>query len=98
MTLHPLAEDIGLAEQLESWIKSTEGFELCMPRTLALCVFRLAPSDVPQEQLNALNKKLADRLNKRNDLFFTPTSIPDDIYVSASVSWKPLPETGDRSS
>lgn len=76
------SEDIDLAANLETWINNTDKFELCVPRTLALCVFRLAPQGYSKEQLNALNKILADRLNERNDLFFTPTSIPDDIYVS----------------
>lgn len=62
-------------------MENDSAFELCVSRTLALCVFRLAPEGVRNEDLNSLNKALASRLNEREEVFYTPTMIPENISV-----------------
>ena len=68
-------------------------FEIVTPPSLALLVFRLRPSSLETKpnsppglqdpELNLLNQKLHIRLDKRSDVFLTPTTLHSkerDIY------------------
>lgn len=88
MTLNAFTEDIHLAEQLEQHIQKATDLELCVPRRLALCVFRLAPEGQSLEQCNALNRALASRLDARKDLFLTPSVLPGGVSVSGCTCSK----------
>jgi aromatic-L-amino-acid decarboxylase len=69
-------QGIGHCSALAEIVKASDKFELVVPPTLALLVFRLkAPSDVEasDEGLNALNDRLYARLDARYDVFLTRT-------------------------
>ena len=67
-----------MADYLERMIEESPDFELLVPKSLALLVFRYHPQDraYTQSELNALNKKLHTALAKRGDIILTQTVLP----------------------
>jgi aromatic-L-amino-acid decarboxylase len=63
-----IREAIRLAELFESWIRDTEGWELCAPRRFSLVCFRRAGSD-------ADNEALLDRVNSGGEAFLSHTRL-----------------------
>src|ERR671932_1077914 len=63
-----IREAIRLAELFESWIRDTEGWELCAPRRFSLVCFRRAGSD-------ADNEALLDRVNSGGEAFLSHTKL-----------------------
>ena len=68
---------IELAKQFEQWVAGDSRFELMAPRTINLVCFRFNPKDgdLTEDELEALNKSLMDKLNKSGKLFFTHTKL-----------------------
>lgn len=67
-----------MADFLEKMIQDSPGFELLVPKSLALLVFRYHPQDreYTQQELNALNQKLHAALASRHDIILTQTVLP----------------------
>ncbi|KAJ9100086.1 hypothetical protein QFC19_005766 [Naganishia cerealis] len=69
-----------MANLLEKMIQGSPDFELLVPKSLALLVFRYHPSDrqYSQSELNDLNKQLHATLASRGDIILTQTVLPAD--------------------
>ncbi|KAJ9116568.1 hypothetical protein QFC20_000500 [Naganishia adeliensis] len=67
-----------MADFLEKMIQDSPDFELLVPKSLALLVFRYHPQDreYTQQELNALNQKLHAALASRHDIILTQTVLP----------------------
>jgi aromatic-L-amino-acid decarboxylase len=67
-----------MADFLERMIQDSPDFELLVPKSLALLVFRYHPQDrdYTQQELNTLNQKLNTALAARHDIILTQTVLP----------------------
>lgn len=67
-----------MADYLEKMIQESPDFELLVPKSLALLVFRYHPQDreYTQSELNDLNKNLHAALATRGDIILTQTVLP----------------------
>jgi len=71
-----IAFHIELAGKLASKIEESNNFELIKPQHLALVCFRYAPPGINDtEQLNRLNHKLLDAINKTGKAYLTHTKV-----------------------
>lgn len=67
---------IELAKQFEQWVEKDTKFELMTPRTFSLVCFRYAPPGLQNEQeINACNERLLDRINAEGKIYLTHTKL-----------------------
>jgi aromatic-L-amino-acid decarboxylase len=68
---------IELAREFESWVRNDSRFEIIAPVTLNLICFRYRPSrrNFTEEQLEEINKRLMDELNRSGRMFLTHTKL-----------------------
>lgn len=66
-------EHIRLAQLLKQWITDDQRFELMAPVDFSLVCFRLNPQNVPEKQLNELNRTLLEAVNKTGETMLTHT-------------------------
>ena len=67
-------QTVACNELFATEIKKSQHFELLIPPSLALSVFRLVPrANSTLEELNDLNKKFYTRLSSRKDIALTQT-------------------------
>lgn len=66
---------INLAKQLAEMISSEPDFELTAPLSLNVVCFRYSPDRMPEENLNAINRKLNHQLNDTGKIYLTHTTI-----------------------
>ena len=66
---------VALANEFAHWIRDEEGFELLAPVSLALVCFRYRPKgmDANSEEVNALNKRLLQKVNGSGEVYLTHT-------------------------
>lgn len=86
-----LQEKIRLHIFLTQWLKKSieneEKFELMAPVILNTVCFRFNPNiSTKSQELNNLNKKLLNRLNKSGKLYLTHTKIKDSFVIRMVVS------------
>jgi aromatic-L-amino-acid decarboxylase len=103
-----------LCSRLATVVADSPIFELVTPPSLALLVFRLRSSSSSKKdqrlvaltdpELNLLNQKLHTRLDKRSDVFLTPTMLHSnerDIYClrfaigNIRTTWEDVQATWD---
>ena len=70
-----LDEKMDLAEWAQRRLEETPGIEIVAPAQLSLVAFRLRPEGVEGEELDALNRALLERINARQNVFLTGTSV-----------------------
>ena len=75
---HHVREHVGLAQELASWVREDERFELAAPVPLNLVCFRHKAGD-------AANQAIMDRLNQSGDLFLTHTKLDGKLTLRLSV-------------
>ena len=68
-----LRKSIGLAKDLEQWVGGQPELELMAARHFSLVCFRAKPSDVPDSELNELNRRLMGRINAYGNVFISQT-------------------------
>ncbi|MCK4699754.1 MAG: aminotransferase class V-fold PLP-dependent enzyme, partial [Bacteroidales bacterium] len=78
---------ISLAQWLKKSIEEEKGFELMAPVTLNTVCFRFNPNNtIKPQELNNLNEKLLNRLNKSGKLYLTHTKINGNFVIRMVVS------------
>ncbi|GAG66232.1 unnamed protein product, partial [marine sediment metagenome] len=78
---------ISLAQWLKKSIEEEKGFELMAPVTLNTVCFRFNPNNtIKPQELNNLNEKLLNRLNKSGKLYLTHTKIKGNFVIRMVVS------------
>ncbi len=75
---HHVRQHIEMAQQLASWIKQDDRFEVVVPPPLNLVCFRHRGGD-------DINEQLMDRLNQSGDLYLTHTRMQDRLTLRLCV-------------
>ncbi len=76
---------IGLARQFADWVEADRDFQLMAPRQLSLVCFRYKPEGIAGEKVNALNRRLLDKVNASSEVFLTHTSLKGNYSLRLSV-------------
>jgi aromatic-L-amino-acid decarboxylase len=75
---HHVRQHVEMAQQLASWIKQDDRFEVVVPPPLNLVCFRHRGGD-------DINEQLMDRLNQSGDLYLTHTRMQDRLTLRLCV-------------
>jgi aromatic-L-amino-acid decarboxylase len=70
-----LEEKLALARLAADRLREMEGIEMLAEPQLSLLAFRLAPAGIPEEELDALNRRFLDAVNARQRVFLTATRL-----------------------
>jgi aromatic-L-amino-acid decarboxylase len=70
-----LEEKLALARLAADRLREMEGIEILAEPQLSLLAFRLAPPGVAEGELNALNRRFQERINARQRVYLTATSL-----------------------
>lgn len=81
-----LRSHIAMAEEAESWVSSSENFEIVAPRRLALFNFRYHPPRLDDEtELERLNERLLHALNDGGRTYFTQNRVNGTYCLRWSI-------------
>lgn len=75
-----LAEKLDLAEWACRELETIDGIEIVAEPQLSILAFRLVPPGLDRDELDRLNQDLRDRINAKQHVFLTPTTL-DGRYV-----------------
>ena len=75
-----LDEKLDLAEWARQELETIDGIEIVAEPQLSILAFRLVRPDLDLDELNRLNQDLRDRINAKQHVFLTPTTL-DGRYV-----------------
>ena len=70
-----LEEKLALAHLAADRLRGMEAIEILAEPQLSLLAFRLAPPGVPEEELDALNRRFQERVNVRQRVYLTATNL-----------------------
>ncbi len=80
-----LDEKLDLAEWAERRLDETPGIEIVARARLSLVAFRLRPAGLEGEDLDALNQRLLERINARQNVFLTGTVVDSGFVLRICV-------------
>lgn len=75
---HHIREHIKLTQELVSWIKNDEHFEIAAPPTLNLVCFRHQAGD-------AINERILNQLNQSGDIYLTHTRLNGQFTLRIAI-------------
>lgn len=82
-----IREHLRLGEMFADFIDRHPNFERLAPTPLSTICFRVIPSTkMETNQINELNKKLMDEINKSGKLFLSHTKLHDKFAIRLSIS------------
>src|SRR5262249_59757495 len=72
-----IREHIRLSAELKSWIETSSDWEMMAPAPFSLVCFRARPSsaDYSEEELEKLNTRLLEAVNRRGKVFLSHTKL-----------------------
>lgn len=70
-----LEEKLALARMAADRLRGMAGIEILAEPQLSLLAFRLAPPGVPEDELGALNRRFQERVNARQRVYLTATTL-----------------------
>ena len=79
-----IREHIRLAELFKGWIEEHELFEVLAPVHLSLVCFRLNDGG-SEEELDALNKELIERINRSGKILLTQTTLKGKFVLRMAI-------------
>ena len=79
-----IREHIRLAELFKGWIEEHELFEVLAPVPLSLVCFRLNDGG-SEEELDALNKELIERINRSGKILLTQTTLKGKFVLRMAI-------------
>lgn len=79
-------EHISWAQQLKQWINDDPRFELMAPVEFSLVCFRLNPKNMPEKQLDKLNKQLLDSVNQTGKTMLTHTTLKGKYVIRFCIA------------
>lgn len=75
-------EHIRLASLFEEKIQNSEQFQLLVPRTLSVVVFRFfKPNETKAYDLNVFNEKLLENINRTGEIYLSHTLVDDKFAI-----------------
>ena len=80
-----LDEKLDLAEWATEELRAMPGMQILAEPQLSLVVFRLAPPDRGEGELNDLNRQLLDGINRRKNVYLTATTLEDRFALRICV-------------
>ena len=82
-----IREHIRLAKDFADWIESHPDFEKMAPTPFSVVCFRAHPKNINDvDELNALNEKLLDEINKSGKLFLSHTKLNGKFVIRIAIS------------
>ena len=82
-----IREHIRLAKDFADWIESHPDFEIMAPTPFSVVCFRAHPKNINDvDELNALNEKLLDEINKTGKLFLSNTKLNGKFVIRIAIS------------
>ncbi len=82
-----IREHIRLAKDFADWIESHPDFEIMAPTPFSVVCFRAHPKNINDvDELNALNEKLLDEINKSGKLFLSHTKLNSKFVIRIAIS------------
>ncbi|NIN73261.1 MAG: amino acid decarboxylase [Gemmatimonadetes bacterium] len=82
-----LREHIRLAQQFAGWIDEHPEFERLAPTPLSVVCFRARPAHIrdDEEELNAFNERLLQRLNAGGDIYLSHTTLDGSYTLRLAI-------------
>ena len=80
-----LDEKLDLAAWAEAALEEIPGVEIVARARLSLVAFRLRPEALGREELDALNRRLLERINARQNVFLTGTVVDQGFVLRVCV-------------
>ena len=82
-----IAHDIALARHLASRVEADPDLELAAPQSLSIVCFRYAPARLRKDngRLNALNKRLLERIQLGGQVFLAGTTLDERFVLRACI-------------
>ncbi|MDP4115369.1 MAG: pyridoxal-dependent decarboxylase [Bacteroidota bacterium] len=81
-----IREHISLAKMFEKLIVDSNEFELIAPVPFSTVCFRYNPGNMNEEQLNSINKKIMDNLNKSGKIYLSHTKLKEKYVIRLVVA------------
>jgi aromatic-L-amino-acid decarboxylase len=81
-----IREHIRLAQMLKQWIKDDPRFELMAPVDFSLVCFRCNPKNVSDQQLDGLNRRLLESVNKTGKTLLTHTTLKGRYVIRFCIA------------
>jgi aromatic-L-amino-acid decarboxylase len=76
---------VGLARELEGWIRADPAFEVVAPVPLGLVCFRYRRAGVAAGELDRLNQTILERVNATRRVFLTHTRLGGRFVIRLVV-------------
>lgn len=76
---------ITLAKEFANWINNENDFELLAPVPFSTVCFRYNPGSLSEEELNHLNEKLLDDINKSGKIFLSHTKLNGRFTIRLTI-------------
>jgi aromatic-L-amino-acid decarboxylase len=76
---------VEMARNLARRIEATEGWRVVAPVHLGLVAFRLAPPDMDGARVDALNRRILDRVDASGEAFLTHTVLDGRVALRLSI-------------
>lgn len=76
---------ITLAKEFADWINDEKDFELLAPVPFSTVCFRYNPGGLSEEELNHLNEKLLDEINKSGKIFLSHTKLNGRFTIRLTI-------------
>ena len=80
-----LRRHIGMAAELERWIRDDADFELLAPRQFSVVVFRYHPPGHSEAALDGLNARILDAVNASGEVFLSHTKAKGRFAIRVAI-------------
>lgn len=80
-----ITDNCGQAARMATLVEATEDLELAAPVILNVCCFRYAPQELTPLQQDAVNKRLAERLQLEGKAVLSTTRLDGRIFLRAAI-------------
>jgi aromatic-L-amino-acid decarboxylase len=80
-----IREHCRFAKELEARVRANESWTVPVPVHLGLVTLRYTPSGVPEEELDAVNHMIMDRVNASGEAFLTHTALDGRTVLRVAI-------------
>lgn len=80
-----IREHLSLAQEFSSWVTASKDWEMMAPVPFSLVCFRAKPSSMNANQIDSLNEKLLDSVNRRGKVFLSHTKLNEVFTLRLAI-------------